>query len=887
MSRLFSRALFAVVVLCSVLAYADEDDSQGTSDAFSALLSMPQAQPEGEGRWEVFAPEDFKATDETGLIEYLSNQNPDMQKVAFHGTLLQHAVRANMKDVAMWLISQGADPLATVAGFLHEPDALGLAIYMGHWSIVDALLALPVYQRLSAQQLTDRYLVQNPTSLDELLARHFAAPTGKLGACMLKYELERGAVQQALEVDSRQLPAPGELDRYGDCQGVHPSEDQSARGSFKTVDLVAWKKLDTQMLSPIFGYLLQTLASADDVKALFASDLRRPDQPEELAKVLLPWMVARPRTSSGIDPAPLPFAARKALAEHLPATVLSPWLADSNNLYSWLAIAAADSFEAFSWALALVPDETLTAKSADAAHAGLQGVRTIEQRQMIGAALLQRSALRLDGQHVPRLLYAVPISLWPELFRHGYRVENTLAIEGGEHSHQPDEISDWLGRPVADLQQSWPLMTAQLPGLADSVIEKLMRPFGRKPFTCTSVSDSPQADQITNLTALIQLGAVVHPLSFPKACALNTAPKVYAQLLALGVVAPVADVASAARFVFEPVKCNFLPSDGLLKSLLAPDEEGDYSRQLHFETVQLLDVPESDNCAMVVSGFWNMVGSVDNDDFMWGYERMNPCGDRPEVTESRLERHGAIEAVRFAGGASAGLLGLRDTQDGRRYYLAYAESGDRCSGGLAPHLLAWTKSAPYYLEEVSAYAPVAQALQAQCDLQGDLNACLDAADNSREGHSTTWDAPHDVDEFIYDTFTAQRDDYLGAVQSFDLTRLHRWGQTPVPPKWTLAAIDAVSHATLSVPEKRRRIAWLFKKPAQLKAALEKRESDEVILDLADWLPREDWRPLITALHVESTPPSVEPWSTLASEAQSSKNPKAACQFLTVVGLPCH
>jgi len=66
-----------------------------------------------------------------------------------------------------------------------------------------------------------------------------------------------------------------------------------------------------------------------------------------------------------------------------------------------------------------------------------------------------------------------------------------------------------------------------------------------------------------------------------------------------------------------------------------------------------------------------------------------------------------------------------------------------------------------------------------------------------------------------------------------------------------------------------------------------RESDEVILDLTDWLPREDWRPLITALHVESTPPSVEPWSTLASEAQSSKDPKVACQFLTVAGLPCH
>ena len=68
MRRLFSRALFAVVVLCSAQAYADEKDSQGTTDAFSALLSMPQAQPEGDGKWQVFAPEDFKATDEAGLL---------------------------------------------------------------------------------------------------------------------------------------------------------------------------------------------------------------------------------------------------------------------------------------------------------------------------------------------------------------------------------------------------------------------------------------------------------------------------------------------------------------------------------------------------------------------------------------------------------------------------------------------------------------------------------------------------------------------------------------------------------------------------------------------------------------------------------------------------
>ncbi|MGA8135455.1 MAG: hypothetical protein WCA48_15100 [Pseudomonas gingeri] len=886
MRRLFSRALFAVVVLCSAQAYADEKDSQGTTDAFSALLSMPQAQPEGDGEWQVFAPEDFKATDEAGLIEYLSHQNADMQQVAFHGALLQHAVRANMKDVAMWLISQGADPLATVAGFSRDPDSLGLAIYMGHWSIVDALLALPVYQQLSGQQRTDRYLVQNPAALDELLARHFAAPTGKLGSCMLNYELERGAVQQALEVDSRQLPAPGELDRYGNCQSVQPAEDQSARGSFKTVDLAAWKKLDSQMQLPIFGYLLQTLASADDVKALFASDLRRPEQSEELTELLLPWMVARPRTLNGIDPAPLPFDARKALAEHLPTTILNHWLADSNHLYNWLAIAASGSVEEFSWALALVPDEILTAESASAAQAGLQGVRSIEQRLMIWSALLQRRALRLDVQRVPQLLYAVPISLWAELFKHGYRIENTLATERTENSNHPDEIRDWLARPVAELQQSWPLMTEQVPDLANNIIEKLIRPFGRKPFTCTNNSDSPQALQIASLNTLIQLGAVVHPLSFPKACVLNTAPNVYAQLLALGVVAPVADVASAARFVFEPVKCNFLPSDGWLKSLLAPGVEED-SRQLHFETVQLLDVPESDNCAMVVSGFWDMVGSADNDDFIGGYERMNPCFERLEVTESRMERNGAIEALRFDGGASAGLLGLRDTQEGTRYYLAYRESGDRCSGGLAPHLLAWTKSAPYYLKEVSAYAPVAQALQAQCDLQGDLSACLGAVDNSRDGNSTTWDAPQDVEGFIYRTFTVQRDDYLGAIQSFDLVKLYRWGQNPVPPKWILAAIDAISHASLPVPEKRRRIAWLFKNPAQLKVALEKRESDDVILDLADWLPRKDWRPLITALHVESTPSNIEPWSTLASEAQSNNDPKAACQFLTVAGLPCH
>lgn len=890
MPRLLSRVLFFLVVLCSVLAYADEGDSQDGNAAFSALLSMPQAQPEGgEGQWEVFAPEDFKATDEAGLIEYLSHQNADMHQVAFHGTLLQHAVRANMKDVAMWLISQGADPLATVAGFSPDPDALGLAIYMNHWSIVDALLGLPVYQRLSGQQLTERYLVQNPAALDQLLARNFAPPTGKLGSCMLNYELERGAVQQALEVDSRQLPAPGELKAEGSCLDIFPSEDQSARGSFRTADLAAWKKLDTQMPGPVFGYLFQTLSSADDVKALLASDLRRPDQPDALAKLILPWMVSRPRTRNGKDPEPLPYEARKELAEHLPATVLDPWLSDANNLYSWLAIAASGSAEEYVWALGLVPDNILTAESAVAARASLLSGMHAEQRQIIWSALLQRNALRLDGERVPRLLYAVPISLWPVLFKHGYQVENTLAFERAENSDHPDEISEWLKSPVADLQQSWPLMAAQIPGLADGVIEKLIRPFGRKPYTCTSDSDSPQAYEMTTLNTLIQLGAVVHPLSFPKACVQKTEPKVYARLLALGVVAPVAKGAGTekpARFVPEPVKCNFLQNNTWMKSLLAPDEEGEYSRQLHFETVQLLDAPESDSCAMVASGFWDMTESVDNDDFMGGHERMTPCAERPEMTESRLERNGAIEAFRFDGGASAGLLGLRDTQDGKRYYLAYRESGDRCGGGRAAHLLAWTKHAPYHLEEISAYAPVAQALEEQCDLQGDLNACLGAVDNSEEGSSKSWGAPQDVEKFISDTFTAQRDDYLGAVQSFDLAKLHQWGQTPVPPKWTLAAIDAVSQSTQPIPEKRRRIAWLFKNPEQLKAALVIRKSDDVILDLADWLPREDWRPLIIALHVDSPPSNIEPWLTLASEARSSKDPKVACQLLSVANLPC-
>jgi hypothetical protein len=69
-------------------------------------------------------------------------------------------------------------------------------------------------------------------------------------------------------------------------------------------------------------------------------------------------------------------------------------------------------------------------------------------------------------------------------------------------------------------------------------------------------------------------------------------------------------------------------------------------------------------------------------------------------------------------------------------------------------------------------------------------------------------------------------------------------QLGLPASWTLDAIKRVGASDLSLAGKRQRTAWIFYDNEQLARAL---LHGNVLAGLLDWLPREDWQPILRVI----------------------------------------
>jgi hypothetical protein len=177
-----------------------------TEEAFAALLQMP-------GPPDVWRPESSDGTtpmSQDELIAALADwkqQGANFNAYRHKGPLLHHALRLDQQKIALWLLRHGAEPTQTIElSSIGKADALGLAIHKGQWHVVDAMLLLPSYKRLSTAELTERYLPGSPQALFELMARGFAPPAGLTGSCMLAYELHRGSFAEALKLPATTVP---------------------------------------------------------------------------------------------------------------------------------------------------------------------------------------------------------------------------------------------------------------------------------------------------------------------------------------------------------------------------------------------------------------------------------------------------------------------------------------------------------------------------------------------------------------------------------------------------------------------------------------------------------------------------------------------------------
>lgn len=90
---------------------------------------------------------------------------------------------------------------------------------------------------------------------------------------------------------------------------------------------------------------------------------------------------------------------------------------------------------------------------------------------------------------------------------------------------------------------------------------------------------------------------------------------------------------------------------------------------------------------------------------------------------------------------------------------------------------------------------------------------------------------------------ARRAAYADALAARDRRRLASLTAAGIPTRWTATEIEALERASLSLEEKRRRIALLFANPDRLAAVFD--ESHRALLpSLRSWLPDSDWAPIL-------------------------------------------
>ena len=886
------RVAVAAMLFFAWTSAAIAFDDAATDAAFDALLSMPQAQPSDDS-WNVAAPEGYDGKDEAALIQWLAQQRKlgaDFNQYRHEGTLLQHAMRSRLDSTALWLLRHGADPTLALRE-TEAPDALGFAIVQGQWRLVDALLKLPPFARLSPEQRTARYYLLAPTNADELAKRGFAPlPAGRTADCLLEFALEKGQLKFALSLPSHtplrfeNSSAPQELAQWCNVR-KQPYPNDPANG-FATLDARDIESLDAKLDVPVLPYLIATLRSAEDVDALFRLPLKASADPAQLSRWLLPWLAPANDSAQWAGVLALPPAVRKALFERVPTAQIDAAFQNADTLHAWLHLAATGTADDFAWALAKVPDGALAAHPAAAAGSLLYG----KNAAALWPLLLARTALRLDGEDTPGLLAQVPTTSWPALFERGYRLG--AKRPAGYEAYPQGEIDAWLANASPEtLRQGWPLLKAQMPSLVGEGIARLFRQFGVNGRPCSADYDSVTPFDIDKIDVLIELVVQVRPAPLPAACVKHTKPEIYAKLVTLGVVAPL-DAEAARRFTFEKPRCRFAPETAWLRAL-ATRQLTQTDGPVAIDTVQAIDRPGDDRCVLLVSGGIPIHREfIDDESFLGGRNRLTPCADGNLTGEVWRLHDGNIETSAFADGATQGVLPLRDGKDGKRYYLAFSP-GAGCGGASPPPtLLAWTDQTPPVLHTLASDEPAMWALMLQCDLL-DVAKCLGVGDYPMEGNAPTWDAPHERDYFIDHFYGEQRKAYLDAVLTLDMPRLKQLEQDGVPPNWTLDAIEMVSKSDLSVPDKRRRTAWLFRDAEGLRAALSPSNvkgteaTDTIVLGLGAWLPREDWRPLLAALKVDADQGDAF-WHVkdLARKAQEQGNPALACRLFHASGQAC-
>ncbi|HEX5359949.1 MAG TPA: hypothetical protein VFW49_02450, partial [Fluviicoccus sp.] len=271
--------------------------------------------------------------------------------------------------------------------------------------------------------------------------------------------------------------------------------------------------------------------------------------------------------------------------------------------------------------------------------------------------------------------------------------------------------------------------------------------------------------------------------------------------------------------------------------------------------VGLMAIPGEDHCGLLLSGEEQVDPYIGGDQDSFDGPTREPIPSCPDPTDAtalyRLRPDQGPELLETPFSASSLLAPVRDNRNNQRYWLSYRSAG-RCNSSEST-LLRWqTVDGKPALVDVEPKDPVWQTFEQECDTSA-LESCPAFKDLFKEGEVAEPQPDPKMGGALAAFINAHRAQehgaYLKAVEALDKDALRRMENQGVPPFWLLEAMQAVSESPLPIPDKRKRLAWLFKDHEQLKAAfrggyLVNGSPSGLLEALAEWLPVEDWGPLL-------------------------------------------
>lgn len=356
------------------------------------------------------------------------------------------------------------------------------------------------------------------------------------------------------------------------------------------------------------------------------------------------------------------------------------------------------------------------------------------------------------------------------------------------------------------------------------------------------------------------------------------------------------DSISSPRLVKAEPKCSFTLTDGWYRELI---RNATVSEKIPVETVQLIDIPGEAGCGLLLGGvLWP--SSPSSDLFSGPWE--GPTSSCPEPLsgyEIAHNQQGRIERLRAEmedsdSDSAVALTPVFDTMTGRSYYLRDEGGGvGRCYGGYVrrklPGLYAWKESSKgLFLGKVTDWE-LEKVLFDQCRLSNndydifcdgiwDINEADTNETDIGEANANDMYRARDYQNFLKTFGAARYDAYQVAILALDKPKLRSMQRIGIPGSWTAEAITRVGQADdLSLAEKRKRTAWIFYDHEQLARSLR----DDVLTGLLDWLPREDWKPVLGIIDRHRLDVR-----DLAAAARQKELHRLACDLDHAQGLIC-